>query len=203
MFLGPLEAMKPWSPKNIEGVHRFLRGVWREVVGEDGNVNAKIVAGPEADAETAKLLHATIKKVTEDIEGLRYNTAIPQMMILRNQLQKAATVSRDTIKTFLQLLQPFAPHLAHELWARLGETAPLGTAPWPVADVSKLVSDTMKVVVQVNGKLRGELLLPKSADQAAAEKAALELPKVQEFTAGKQVRKVIFVPGRILNLVVG
>jgi leucyl-tRNA synthetase len=203
MFLGPLEAMKPWSPKNIEGVHRFLRNTWREVIDENGAISAKIVDAPEADAETAKLLHATIKKVTEDIEGLRYNTAIPQMMILRNQLQKAATVSRETIKTFLQLLQPFAPHLAHELWARLGETAPLGTAPWPVADESKLVSDTMKVVVQVNGKLRGELILPKSADQAAAEKAALELPKVQEFIAGKQIRKVIFVPGRILNLVVG
>ncbi len=216
MFLGPLEAMKPWSPKNIEGVHRFLRNLWREVVAEDGQLNPKIVDGPEPDAETEKLLHATIKKVGEDIEGLRYNTAIPQMMILRSQIQKAAQVSRNTLKAFVQILQPFAPHLAHELWARLhsvsgtvagggdpGSVPPLHTAPWPVADESKLVSDTMKVVVQVNGKLRGELILPKSADQAAAEKAALELPKVQEFTAGKQVRKVIFVPGRILNLVVG
>jgi leucyl-tRNA synthetase len=203
MFLGPLEAMKPWSPKNIEGVHRFLRGVWREVVGDDGNLNPKITDTPEADPETERLLHATIRKVTDDIEGLRYNTAIPQMMILRNQLQKSATVSRSTIRIFLQLLQPFAPHLAHELWSRIGETAPLHTAPWPVADESKLVSDSVKVVVQVNGKHRGEIVLPKTAGEPEAREAALALPKVQEFTAGKQIRKVIFVPGRILNLVVG
>ena len=203
MFLGPLEAMKPWSPKNIEGVHRFLRNLWREVVAEDGQLNPKIVDGPEPDAETEKLLHATIKKVGEDIEGLRYNTAIPQMMILRNQIQKAEKVSRGTLKAFVQILQPFAPHLAHELWARLGETAPLGTAPWPSFDESKLVTDTMKVVVQVNGKLRGELILAKTATEAEAKDAALALPKVQEFTTGKTLRKVIFVPGRILNLVVG
>ena len=203
MFLGPLEAMKPWSPKNIEGVHRFLRNLWREVVAEDGQLNPKIVDGPEPDAETEKLLHATIKKVGEDIEGLRYNTAIPQMMILRNQIQKADKVSRATIKAFVQILQPFAPHLAHELWARLGETSQLGTAPWPAYDESKLVTDTMKVVVQVNGKLRGELLLAKTASEADAKVSALAHPKVQEFTTGKTLRKVIFVPGRILNLVVG
>jgi len=213
MFLGPLEAMKPWSPKNIEGVHRFLRNTWREVIGEDGRLNPKIVDGTEPDAETEKLLHATIKKVTEDIEGLRYNTAIPQMMILRNQIQKAATVARGTIKAFVQLLQPFAPHLAHELWTRLhvpaGQVADpasvpeLSTAPWPIADESKLVSDTVKVIVQVNGKHRGELLLAKTAGETEARDAALALPKVQEFTAGKTLRKVVFVPGRILNLVVG
>ena len=203
MFLGPLEAMKPWSPNNIEGVHRFLRNLWREIIGEDGQVRTEIVDGAEPDAETEKLLHATIKKVGEDIEGLRYNTAIPQMMILRSQIQKADKVSRATIKAFVQILQPFAPHMAHELWERLGETQQLGTAPWPAYDESKLVTDTMKVVVQVNGKLRGELLLAKTATAAEARDAALALPKVQEFTTDKTIRKVIFVPGRILNLVVG
>jgi len=228
MFLGPLEAMKPWNPQGIEGVHRFLRSVWREVVGEDGRLNPKIVAGPEPDAETEKLLHATIKKVTEDIEGLRYNTSVSAMMILRNQIQKSATVARGTLQSFVQLLQPFAPHVAHELWARLHAPAadavaggvdpgsapasrrpapasipPLATAPWPVADESKLVSDTVKIVVQVNGKHRGEIIIAKTSGEAEARDTALALPKVQEFTAGKTIRKVVYVPGRILNLVVG
>ena len=135
------------------------------------------------------------------------------MMILRSHIQKATQVSRATIKAFVQILQPFAPHLAHELWARLhtpvgqgvdlASVPPLGTAPWPAYDESKLVTDTMKVVVQVNGKLRGELLLAKTATEAEAKEAALALPKVQEFTTDKTIRKVIFVPGRILNLVVG
>jgi len=203
MFLGPLEAMKPWSPKNIEGVHRFLRGVWREVVGEDGNLHAKIVDGPEADAETERLLHATIKKVTEDIEGLRYNTAIPAMMVLRNHLQKTARVSRATIRAFLQLLQPFAPHLASELWDRLGEREPIHTAPWPVADESRLVASTVKLVIQVNGKMRSDAMVAPDAAEADVLAVAKADPKVAAHLDGKALRKVIYVPGRILNLVVG
>ena len=203
MFLGPLEAMKPWSPKNIEGVHRFLRGVWREVVGEDGNLNVKIVDSPEADGETERLLHATIKKVTEDIEGLRYNTAIPAMMVLRNHLQKADRVSRATIRAFLQILQPFAPHLASELWDRLGETTPIHTAAWPVADESKLVASTVKLVIQVNGKMRSDAMVAPDAAEADVLTLARADAKVAAHLDGKTLRKVIYVPGRILNLVVG
>lgn len=203
MFLGPLEAMKPWNPKGIEGVHRFLRSIWREVVAEDGGVSARIVDGPEPDANTERLLHATIKKVTDDIEGLRYNTAISQLMILRNQVQKAEKVSRATIRTLLQLLQPLAPHLASELWARLGEREPIHTAPWPVADPAKLVSDTVKLVIQVNGKVRADAMVAPNAPEAEVVALAQSLERVAAHTAGKTLRKIIYVPGRILNLVVG
>jgi leucyl-tRNA synthetase len=203
MFLGPLEAMKPWNPKGIEGVHRFLRSIWREIVGEDGNLSPKIVAGPEADAETERLLHATIKKVTEDIEGLRYNTAISQMMIFRNQLQKASTISRDTVRALLQLLQPLAPHIASELWDRLGERVPIHIAQWPVADESKLVASTVKLVIQVNGKLRSDAMVAPNAAEADVLALAKADPKVAAHLEGKTLRKVIYVPGRILNLVVG
>ena len=203
MFLGPLEAMKPWNPKGIEGVHRFLRNIWREFIGEDGGLTAKIVDALEADAETERLLHATIKKVTEDIEGLRYNTAISQMMIFRNQLQKAATISRATVRALVQLLQPFAPHLASELWDRLGEKVPIHIAQWPVADESKLVSSTVKLVIQVNGKMRSDAMVAPAAAEADVLALARADPKVAAHLDGKTLRKVIYVPGRILNLVVG
>ena len=203
MFLGPLEAMKPWNPKGIEGVHRFLRSIWREIVGADGALSAKIVDGPERDPETERLLHATIKKVTEDIEGLRYNTAISQMMIFRNQLQKAETISRGTVRALLQLLQPFAPHIASELWDRLGERAPIHRAQWPTADESKLVASTVKLVIQVNGKLRSDAMVAPDASETDVVSLAKADPKVATHLEGKSVRKVIYVPGRILNLVVG
>ena len=203
MFLGPLEAMKPWNPKGIEGVHRFLRSIWREIVGEDGNPSAKVVDGAETDAETERMLHATIKKVTEDIEGLRYNTAISQMMIFRNQLQKAATVSRATVRTLVQLLQPFAPHIASELWDRLGERVPIHIAAWPVADESKLIASTVKLVIQVNGKLRSDAMVAPDAREADVIALAKADAKVAAHLEGRTLRKVIYVPGRILNLVVG
>jgi leucyl-tRNA synthetase len=202
MFLGPLEAMKPWSPRNIEGVHRFLRGVWREIVGEDGRLAPKIVDGPEPDAATDRLLHATIRKVTDDIEGLRYNTAVSQLMILRNQIQKAATVSRATLRALLQLLQPLAPHVASELWERLGEREPIHTAAWPVANPAKLVATRVKVVVQVCGKVRGDLLVAPDAPEAEVLNLARAEPRVAAHLAGKTLRKAVYVPGRILNLVV-
>ncbi|MEO5958059.1 MAG: leucine--tRNA ligase, partial [Opitutaceae bacterium] len=131
MFLGPLEAMKPWSMQQIEGVHRFLHKVWRECIAVDGQPNPKIAAGAPEPAELTKALHETIKKVGDDIEGLRFNTAISQMMIFANGLQKAPAVSRETALAFLQVLAPFAPHIAEELWARLGQGGSILRAPWP------------------------------------------------------------------------
>jgi leucyl-tRNA synthetase len=203
MFLGPLESMKPWSPKGIEGVHRFLRRTFREVVGEDGKLSARLTDGAEPNAETDKLLHATVKKVSADIEGLHYNTAISALMILLNQIQAAPTVAKSTLKTFVQLLAPFAPHLGEELWQRLGGAGSVGVAEWPTADESKLVATSVKMVVQVNGKLRGEMELPVDATEVDAVRVASALEKVQPFLAGKTIRKTIFVKGRLLNLVVG
>jgi leucyl-tRNA synthetase len=202
MFLGPLEAMKPWNARNIEGVHRFLQKVWRELIGPDGNVNAKISATHVDSAELIKLLHETIKKVGDDIEGLRFNTAISQMMIFSNALQKAPTVSTDTARTFLQLLAPFAPHIAEELWARLGGTGSIMAAPWPDYDPVKLATTEVKLVFQVNGKHRGDQLVPVGITQDAAVQLARENPKVAPHLDGKTIKRVIFVPGKILNIVV-
>ncbi len=201
MFLGPLEAMKPWNPRNIEGVHRFLQKVWRECVGENGEINSKISSAPDS-AEVTKLLHETIKKVTEDIDGLRFNTAISQMMILANALQKAPAIQRETMLAFIQLLAPFAPHFAEELWSRFGQTGSVLHAPWPKFDPSKLVATEVKLVVQVNGKHRGELVVPVGTLQDRAYELAQKDVKISPHLAGKNVRRVVFVPGKILNIVV-
>ncbi len=202
MFLGPLEAMKPWNTANIEGVARFLRKVWREYISEDGSLNPKIRHDSVEDIETERLLHETIKKVGEDIEALRLNTAISQMMILINRIQKSDTFSYNTAKAFLQLLAPFAPHIAEELWERLGEKATIAKAPWPRYDAAKLEVNEVKVMLQVMGKLRGEAMMPKDISQAEAIAIAKSHPNVLPHIVGKTVVKEIYVAGKIVNLVV-
>jgi len=202
MFLGPLEAMKPWSPRGIEGVHRFLHKVWRELIAQDGSVHARITSGAAEPAELTKLLHETIKKVGDDIESLRLNTAISQMMIFSNALQKAPVVSRETALAFLQLLAPFAPHITEELWERLGGVGTVMMAPWPAYDPAKLVTSEVKLVFQVNGKHRGDQLVPVGITQDAALALAQENTKVAPHLAGKEVKRVIYIPNKILNIVV-
>jgi leucyl-tRNA synthetase len=202
MFLGPLEAMKPWNPRGIEGVHRFLQKVWRECMDENGAPNQKISATATDAPELEKLLHETIKKVGDDIEALRFNTAISQMMIFANALQKAPQVNRRTVLAFLQLLAPFAPHVAEELWERLGEKPSIQQAPWPQFDAAKLVTAEVTLVIQVNGKHRAELSVSASLLQDEAVRLASEHPRVTPFLAGKNLRRIIYVPGKILNLVV-
>ncbi len=201
MFLGPLEAMKPWKSQGIEGITRFLKKVWRELIDREGNRQSRITDAPETDTETLRLLHETIKKVGEDIEALRLNTAISQMMIFVNHLQKTDTFSLETGKTFVRLLAPFCPHLAEELWERLGETPSVCYAPWPEYDPARLETETVKVVFQVNGKYRGDAQVPKAADQDTVLAAAKDQPRVATHLDGKTIRKVIYVPGKILNIV--
>jgi leucyl-tRNA synthetase len=203
MFLGPLEAMKPWNPRGIEGVFRFLNKVWREYVGEDGRPNPKISATAADTPEIERLRHETIRKVGDDIEALRFNTAISQMMIFVNGLQKAPAVSRGTALDFLQLLAPFAPHVAEELWDRLGGQSSISSGPWPAYDAAKLVTQQIKLVFQVNGKVRGDQLVAVGLSEAEAVELARNHPRVKSYLDGKTVKKIIFVPGRILNLVVG
>ncbi|HWA11083.1 MAG TPA: leucine--tRNA ligase [Opitutaceae bacterium] len=202
MFLGPLEAMKPWNPRGIEGVHRFLQKVWREYLTAEGEVNPKISTGAAESAELVKLLHETIKKVGDDIEGLRFNTAISQMMIFANALQKAPQVRPETARSFLQLLAPFAPHLAEELWARLGEKPSILAANWPAFDPSKFVTSEAKLVIQVNGRHRGDMLVPKGLSQDEALVQAKGHPKAVTFLEGKLIKRVVYVPGKIINIVV-
>jgi leucyl-tRNA synthetase len=202
MFLGPLEAMKPWSTRNIEGVHRFLQRIWRECVAEDGSISPKISEEAAEPPELTRALHATIRKVGEDIEALRFNTAISQMMIFSNALQKAPAVRRGTALAFLQLLAPFAPHLSEELWSRLGGASPIHAAPWPQFDPALLESREATLVFQVNGKHRGDAVVPVGLPESEAVALALAHPKVAPHAAGKTIRKIIYVPGKILNLVV-
>jgi leucyl-tRNA synthetase len=202
MFLGPLEAMKPWSLRGIEGVHRFLQKVWHDYVGEDGRANPRIADGDPDSAEIQKLLNETIKKVGDDIDGMRFNTAISQMMIFENALHKEARVSRATALAFLQVLAPFAPHFAEELWSRLGAPGLASAAPWPKYDPAKMQAAEVRLVFQVNGKHRGDQLVPVGLGQDEAVELAKAHPKVAPFLAGKTIVKVVYVPGRILNLVV-
>ncbi len=201
MFLGPLEAMKPWNTKGIEGIARFLRKVWRLIVAEDGSVHTKIGSTDKLDAETERLLHATIKKVTEDYTTLGFNTAISQMMICVNQLAKAEALTQDAVESFIKLLAPLAPHQAEELWQRLGNDGSIVNAGWPAFDESKLVEDSVKIIFQVNGKYRGDAQLPADVSKDDAIAAAKAHERVAPFVDGKTIKREIYVPGKIVNIV--
>lgn len=197
MFLGPLEAVKPWSEKGIEGVHRFLRKVNRECLRKD-----KHLSGEETDKETLRLLHETILKVTEAVEDLRFNVGISQMMIFANHMQKVENYSVESAKTLLQLLAPFAPHLAEELWGELGGQPSIANQPWPKAREELLVAEEITIVFQVNGKLRGQAQFPQEVDKETVITAAKADEKVQSFLEGKEIVKEIYVPGKLVNLAV-
>lgn len=202
MFLGPLEAMKPWNPRGIEGVHRFLQKIWRECLDAEGQPNRKLTSTTIDSDEVLKILHQTIRKVGDDIATLRYNTAVSQMMICANAFQKAEAVSRQSMLQFLQILAPFAPHFCEELWQRLGQNGSIGSAKWPQFDPKWLQSDECKLVYQINGKHRGDQLLPKGVTEQEALRQARQNPKIAAQLEGKTLKRVIYVPGKILNLVV-
>jgi leucyl-tRNA synthetase len=207
MFMGPLEKDKPWSMSAIEGVYRFLNRSWRLCV-DDGDQDhpqdAKWLVTDEAPSEEdLKITHQTIKKVTEDIEGLRFNTAISQMMVFVNHFTKQTVRPKACFKPFIQLLNPYAPHMAEELWERMGEKEALTYAKWPEFDPKYLVEDKMTIAVQVLGKLKGTVDVAVDATQPQIEALAKELAGVQKGLEGKEIKKVIYVPKKILNFVVG
>ncbi|MEI7027439.1 leucine--tRNA ligase [Paenibacillus sp. y28] len=202
MFMGPLEATKPWNANGVEGSHRFLSRVWRLFVNEDGTLNPKITA-ESASNELNRTLHKTIKKVTEDYEALRFNTAISQMMIFVNEAYKAETLPLEGLKSFVQLLSPIAPHIAEELWERLGGTESITYVPWPVYEEALTVDSEVEIVVQVNGKLADRVRIASDLDEAGMQELALGLDRVKELSAGKTVRKIIAVKGKLVNIVVG
>ena len=201
MFMGPLEKAKPWSTSGLEGIDRFLKRVWRLILDDEDHLSSSITDNP-ADENLDKLVHQTIKKVTDDIEGLRFNTAISQLMILSNELTNAPRQNREHLKTFILLLSPFAPHLGEELWQRLGGNETLAYEPWPQYDENRLVNDTYQIPVQVNGKVRDNIVIPQDSDQESAFAAASESSKVKKYIDGKKVIKVVFVPNKIMNIVV-
>jgi leucyl-tRNA synthetase len=232
MFMGPLEMVKPWNTKGVEGVYRFLGRVWRLFVDEASETEfeqtqtatdpakqrellklIKLHSGikdAEATKEQLKVLHACIKKVTEDLDGLRFNTAISAMMVFANEAMNWETKPVSVLREFLILLQPFAPHIAEELWSKLAAqfsqlstlNSQLSYAPWPKHDPALLVEDTLEIPVQVNGKLRDVIRVAATATPQEIESIALASEKVQQFMTGKTVKKIIVLPKRLVNIVV-
>jgi leucyl-tRNA synthetase len=200
MFMGPLDKGAPWSDESIPGLHRFLQRVHRMVAG-DGNGDeapSPLCEGKGSEAQ-ARLTAHTIRGVTEDIEAMRFNTAISKLMVFVRDV--GSPVPQSAARSFALLLAPFAPHLAEELWQRLGGAASLAHGPWPEADPSLLVAETVTLAVQVNGKRRAEITVPADADEEAIRSAALGCEPVQRHLAGRTPRKLIVVPGRLVNVV--
>jgi leucyl-tRNA synthetase len=198
MFMGPLEQTKPWQTNGVEGVMRFLERTW--------NVATSALCDDPADYDdaTRRLMHKTVKKVTHDIEGLRFNTAISAMMILVRHLGGLQRTPRDAVRTLALILSPFAPHLGEEIWHRLeGETAPsIAYEPWPSFDPALVRDDVVEIGVQVNGKTRGTIRLAVDADEATARETALAEPRVRPHVEGKTIKKFVYVKGKIANLIV-
>jgi leucyl-tRNA synthetase len=203
MFMGPLEATKPWSTTGVSGVRGFLDRCWRLVVDERADAVAlapQVCADPPTDAQLREL-HRCIDKVTKDIEALSFNTAIARMMEFVNFCTPLDRRPRAILEPFVTILAPFAPHLAEELWEILGRPAPVSLAAWPAVEPRWLVDDTVEIPVQIQGKLRGRVVVPAGADAEAMKAAAAADPKIAEQLAGKRVAKVVAVPGRLVNFV--
>jgi leucyl-tRNA synthetase len=203
MFMGPLEASKPWNTQNVSGSHRFLERAWRLVVGPDGALNPVIRdVDPLSEMALERSLHRAIAKVGADIEGLRLNTAISALMIFLNDATRSASLPRSTVERFVLLLAPFAPHLAEELWSRLGHSESLAYAPWPAFDAALTVEETVELAVQVNGKVRGHLTVARDLPQDDILALARDLEVLAPYLDGKAIAKQIVVPGRLVNFVV-
>jgi leucyl-tRNA synthetase len=202
MSMGPLEASRPWATKDVVGAHRFLQRVWRLVVDEQSG-ETRVTDCADLDTDTLRLLHRTIAGVSEDYAALRNNTAVAKLIEYTNHLTKQHrdSVPRAAAEPLVLMLAPLAPHLAEELWQRLGHGASLAHGPFPVADPDYLVEDSVEYPVQVNGKVRGRITVSASADADAVEVAALADEKVQAFLAGATPKKVIVVAGKMVNLV--
>lgn len=197
MFMGPLDASIAWSENGLDGARRFLDRVWRLFVQDNGELSEKITDAPNKELE--KAYHQTVKKVTEDYAELRFNTAISQMMVFINDAYKAETLPKEYVEGFVKMIAPVAPHIGEELWSKLGYNETITYASWPTFDESKLVEDEVEIVVQVMGKVRAKLTMSKDASKEEMEQLALEAIKDQ--IEGKTVRKVIVVPGKLVNVV--
>jgi len=200
MFMGPLERSKPWNTSGIEGVHRFLNRSWRSLCNEEGQLVA--LSDDQPDQATLTIMHASIKKVGDDLENLAFNTAISQLMVFSNHIRGLKVKPRVVIDTFVQLLAPFAPHICEELWSLLGHDTTITYSSWPTYDEQYLVQDMITLAVQVNGKLRAQIKVPLDSPRETILAKAQVQPAIQQHTQGKQIIKEIVVPNRIVNIVV-
>ncbi|MFP7492137.1 leucine--tRNA ligase [Terribacillus saccharophilus] len=199
MFMGPLDASIAWSENGLDGSRRFLDRVWRLFITEAGELSEKV-----QDTETEELqktYHETVKKVTENFEALRFNTGISQLMVFINDCYKASVIPREFAEGFVKLLSPVAPHIAEELWRKLGHEETITYTAWPVHDESKLVEQEIEIVLQAMGKLRAKVMVPHDASKEELEKIALADEQMKSWLEGKTVRKVIVVPGKLVNVV--
>ena len=201
MFMGPLEEMKPWSTRGVEGVYRFLNRVWRLFITEDNTLDLNLQVSP-ITTNLQTTYHYTIKKIGDDIEDLKFNTAISQMMIFVNEVMKSDARPRQLLEPFVLLLSPFAPHIAEELWRRLGHEGTLAYEPWPEYDPLMLRKSAVEIVVQVNGKVRSRLEVPADTEEKELQERAQADADVLRHIGGKKVLKVIVVKNKLVNLVV-
>ena len=195
MFMGPLEAVKPWNTKGVEGVHRFLKRAWRLI-------DSAVIVDRPCNADEARSMHTAIKKVSRDVEDFGFNTAISSLMVFCNDFSSAAEMPREAAEAFVKMLAIFAPHVGEELWEKLGHDNTIAYEAWPVWDEAALTVNEVEVLVQVLGKPKARLMMPVGIDKAEMEKLALADATVQEAIAGRPVRKTICVPGRLVNIVV-
>ncbi|WP_408007295.1 leucine--tRNA ligase [Pseudalkalibacillus sp. A8] len=200
MFMGPLDASIAWSENGLDGSRRFLDRIWRLYVEEDGTISGKI-QDVEPNEQFERVYHQTVKKVSEDFAELRFNVGISQMMVFINEAYKQDVLPKTLMEGFIQLLSPVAPHIAEEIWEKLGHTETITYSGWPTFDESKLTENEVEIVVQINGKVRAKLMVPTDADKGQLEEIALSDGKVKENIDGKTVRKVIAVPGKLVNIV--
>jgi leucyl-tRNA synthetase len=199
MFMGPLDADVAWSTTGLDGARRFLDRVWRLLLDEHGDLSSKVV--DEYDTTMERTYHETVKKVTTDFQNLHFNTAISQMMVFINEGYKADKIAKQFVEGFVKLLYPVAPHLGEELWHRLGNEATITYENWPTYDEAKLIEEEVEVVLQVMGKVRAKIKVTKDISKDALETEALRNEKVKAWTEGKTIRKVIVVPGKLVNIV--
>ncbi|KMZ41655.1 MULTISPECIES: leucine--tRNA ligase [Bacillales] len=201
MFMGPLDASIAWSTKGLDGARRFLDRVYRLFVGDNGELNEKIVETSNV-AGMERVYHQTVKKVTEDYEGLRFNTGISQLMVFVNEAYKAEVLPKKFMEDFVKMLSPIAPHLGEELWEKLGHSESVAYAAWPTYDEAKLVEDEVEIVLQINGKNKEKLLIASDSTKEQMEEMAKNNEMINELIEGKTIVKVIAVPGKLVNIVV-
>lgn len=200
MFMGPLDSSKPWSTNGLDGSRRFLDRIWRLFVTEEGTLSPKVSDTSSDNME--KAYHQTVKKVTEDYEAMHYNTAISQMMVFINEGYKAEKISKEYVEGFIKLISPIVPHISEELWSILGHEGSVAYESWPTFDESKLVDNEVEIPVQIKGKVRAKLVVSKDATKDELEALALASEQVQQWIDGNEVKKIIAIPGKMVNIVI-
>ena len=194
MFMGPFDQTAAWSMESIRGCGKFLERVW--------NLQEILVDGDEYSSEFEKMMHQAIKKVTNDIEDMKFNTCVSTFMTILNEFTKLRKINKAELSTFVQLLNPFAPHITEEMWKRLGHNESIAYEKWPEYDEAKTVEDTINLPIQINGKLRANVTINKDEDQESIKEKIYQNEKIQEYTKGKEIKKEIYVKNKIYNIVI-